>query len=228
MRWTVAVAAAWLACGGVAHADNGDDVWQRCPSVTVDAVIKAVGGNVHDLDRPEPIHGICITYGFLPNGKAIEIRIHWQGKQMTATVYEPWNNATPDTADKVEPVSPQPSQSTSVQQQQPKAYEVGLVDSDLPAIVAASQKNEMRFERDYKNHPFDATMQFKSASEHAFGFGGFAVLLQSSAGQVHCDFDDAAMKAKVADWSPRQSVRVHGIINDTTLGSVDLHDCTMH
>jgi hypothetical protein len=100
---------------------------------------------------------------------------------------------------------------------------------DIEAITKTSRTNDIRFKRDYKGKPFKATLPVNTISEHflwsnrytaTFGRGQFS-------GNVSCDVKDKATIGLMMDWDEGQMVTVSGTIDDTTLGNIDLKDCTL-
>jgi hypothetical protein len=98
---------------------------------------------------------------------------------------------------------------------------------DIPAIVAASQANEIRFSRDYKGRQFSATMPLRSISENMFMKGNYLVTFGTSAfgSNVDCKVSDPSTLTTMADWNKGQMVKGSGIIEETLMGDIQLSNC---
>jgi len=97
----------------------------------------------------------------------------------------------------------------------------GFTMTDFDTIVDAGTHNEAKFYRDYAGKPFEGVLPFESIKQfigwHAhFKAGSFAF--------VACDVG-ADVANGMADWTPGQTYRVTGTIENTFLGNLILKDC---
>jgi hypothetical protein len=100
---------------------------------------------------------------------------------------------------------------------------------DIEAITKTSRSNDIRFKRDYKGKPFKATLPVNTISEHFLWSNRYTATFGNGrlSGNVSCDVKDKATIEQMMDWDEGQMVTVSGTIYDTTLGDIDLKDCTL-
>jgi hypothetical protein len=94
--------------------------------------------------------------------------------------------------------------------------------SDLRRIVDASRNQEARFNRDFKNQPFDANVTFYSASEGWFGDWLIHFNTDTRMTRVYCLM---APPANLADWQKGKHMHIYGVIDTTMFGDVNLNEC---
>jgi hypothetical protein len=83
--------------------------------------------------------------------------------------------------------------------------------------------------RDFKGKQFEAVLPFRSASEIFLSDGKY--LIGFGAGRfvsdVDCIVTDNAVMARVADWSKGDKIKVTGVVQDVSIGSVALDSCSL-
>ena len=97
----------------------------------------------------------------------------------------------------------------------------------LSKMVDTYRQNEARFKRDYLGKQFEDTLPFRSAKENLFISDryliGFGTGVFTS--DVDCTVADKAVMNRIVDWNKGDRIRVHGVVKDVLMGSVQLDGC---
>jgi hypothetical protein len=99
--------------------------------------------------------------------------------------------------------------------------------SNIPTIVDTYRENQIRFSRDYVGQPFAAVLPFRSASERWIGSGYRILLSVDSWITVDCIILNQSALNVIANWREGDQVKIEGVIDDVTLGSLQLKNCKL-
>jgi hypothetical protein len=97
---------------------------------------------------------------------------------------------------------------------------------DVPQIVQASDWNEIRFNRDYRDQAFDATLPLAEIAEISWRKGEYRVSFSVSDDYgVDCIVSDQAVLDRMVNWNKGRKVEVSGSIGKAVIGDLQLNNC---
>jgi len=99
---------------------------------------------------------------------------------------------------------------------------------DVARAIDTYRANEIRFTRDYAGKSIEFTWTFNAAKAKLFG-AGYRVTIGNGSltGNVDCSVTEQAMLDQIVEWNKGQKVRVRGVVEDVTMGDLQLKECTI-
>jgi len=108
------------------------------------------------------------------------------------------------------------------------ALAADLGAKDIAGAIDTYRANEIRFTRDYAGKSIEFTWTFSRAKAKLFG-SGYRVTIGTGGltGNVDCSVTEQKLLDQIVEWNKGQKVRVRGVVEDVTMGDLQLKECTI-
>ena len=100
---------------------------------------------------------------------------------------------------------------------------------DIARIHSTYKANQARFVRDFVGKAFSARTPLGDITENLMFKGSFNVSFggNSWGGDVQCKFSDQSDVARITEMNKGDIVKIRGVIEDHSFGTIDLEDCSI-
>jgi hypothetical protein len=135
-------------------------------------------------------------------------------------------NAATDRAEPAVPAVAPPKLST-LSDNPPTMPYLGL--DDIARIHSTYKANQARFIRDFVGKTFSARMPLGDITENLMFKGSFNVSFGGNTwgGDVQCKFSDQSDVARITEMNKGDIVKIRGVIEDHSFGTIDLEECSI-
>jgi len=108
------------------------------------------------------------------------------------------------------------------------AFAAEFGGSDIQRAIDTYRANEVRFQRDFAGRSIDFNWVFYKASSRFIG-SGYRITIGNGgfSGNVDCIINDQATLDQLVNWNKGQRIHVTGIIDDVTMGDLQLKQCRL-
>jgi hypothetical protein len=129
--------------------------------------------------------------------------------------------------DRAEPAAPAPPKLSTLSDNPPTTPYLGL--DDIARIHSTYKANQARFVRDFVGKAFSARTPLGDITENLMFKGSFNVSFggNSWGGDVQCKFSDQSDVARITEMNKGDIVKIRGVIEDHSFGTIDLEDCSI-